>query len=279
MIDKVVIPIAGLGTRMGPLARVAPKALLPLVDRDGRVRTVLDLLIIEALEAGCQQVCLVVHPGHRELVRDYLSAAQVGAAHLELVDAAPRGFGFAVAQARPFTRDEPFVLLLGDHLRQGGGPSAVAALTAAHQRLGSAATVAVHEVDSQQLASVGVARGVPLEGASGGAQDLYRCAAFVEKPTAQEARRRLATPGLPEGRFLAHAGLYVFGPQLWPCLDEATRRTPPGREIELAAAQALLLERQPRDYYLVRIGARVFDTGRPAGYLAALRAWAPPEEP
>ena len=271
MIDQVVIPIAGLGTRLGPLARVVPKALMPLVDGDLRVRPVLHFIITEALEGGCRNVCLVVNPAHRDLVAAYLAAEPAAADRLDVIAAQPKGFGYAVAAARAFTADRPFMLLLGDHVRPPGGANAVAGLVRAFDRAaGAVAAVGVREVGPDELKSMGVVAGRPVEG------DVLQCTDFVEKPSLAAARRQLATPGLAHDRFLAHAGLYAFGPELWPCLDEAAARTPPGREIELASAQALLLERFPGRYYLVRTPGPVFDAGSPAGYLEALRAMAPP---
>lgn len=286
MIDTVVIPIAGLGTRMGPLTRVVPKALLPLMDRTGRLRTVLDELMMESARAGCQQAVVVVHPAHRRLVEDYLTVAGAPL-RVSLTEAEPRGFGYAVLQARPIVGDRDFLLLLGDHVRRSPvgdaepprEPSALGTLAAAHERLGAAATVAMQEVGPDQLATMGIAAGEPIPSQEGQNQEasaqtgLYRCRAFAEKPTLDHARRHLLTPGLMADRFLAHAGLYAFSRQIWPALEAVTAAAPIGQEVQLAAAQALLLEQCPQGYYLLRIGQRVYDTGSPAGYLEAVRAW------
>ena len=38
IVTKAVIPVAGQGTRMGPICRAIPKAMFPLVDSRGRLR-------------------------------------------------------------------------------------------------------------------------------------------------------------------------------------------------------------------------------------------------
>ncbi len=57
---KVVIPIAGRGTRMLPQSAVTPKALLPVVSAD-QVRPALDVLLREVLSpsTGIDQVRLL----------------------------------------------------------------------------------------------------------------------------------------------------------------------------------------------------------------------------
>ena len=50
----------------------------------------------------------------------------------------------------------------------------------------------------------------------------------------------------------------------------ATR--PGGRELQLADAQSLLLERHREDYYLLHVRGRSWDMGTPAGYARAFAA-------
>ena len=113
---------------------------------------------------------------------------------------------------------------------------------------------------------VGVASGQPLE------DNVFRCMRLAEKPSLAEARARLLTPGLEKDQFLAHFGIYVFGPEIFVCLDELmAERGGMEDEIELADAQVMLLARQAMDYYLVRVQGQAIDAGCPAGYAAAWR--------
>ena len=131
MITKAMIPIAGLGTRMGPLARAVPKAMFPLVDAAGRVRPVIHYILSEAYAAGARQIALIVSPGHLDLLRQYFVAArkepdgEVVASVEFLTQPSPMGFGEAVARGADFVGDEPFMLLLGDHVYKAdpGQPS------------------------------------------------------------------------------------------------------------------------------------------------------------
>ena len=58
-VRTVVIPAAGLGTRILPATKAFPKELLPLVDRP-----IIQYGVEEAVAAGCHRVVLVTSPGN-----------------------------------------------------------------------------------------------------------------------------------------------------------------------------------------------------------------------
>jgi UTP-glucose-1-phosphate uridylyltransferase len=109
-IRKAVITAAGPGQRTLPLQT--------LVDRDGRPKTVLDILIAEVVSAGAEEVAVVVAPGDEA---HYAQAVGQHAARLAfLPQAEPLGYGHAVYCARDFVGPEPFLHLVGDHLYVSG---------------------------------------------------------------------------------------------------------------------------------------------------------------
>ena len=275
-IRKAVIPVAGLGTRLRPMTYVIPKVMMPLVDCRDRVLPVLHFLLAEAKSAGADEVALVVSPQHDVPMREYLSAVRPdGYADLptrvEFVrQDEPLGFGHAVAQARAFVGDEPFLLMLGDHvyIPAQGAPACAAQVVGAFDRLGGKAVVGMQPVGPEELPRVGVAGGLPI------GEGVYRCTNFVEKPDLATAEDKLLAPDLPEGQFLAHCGAYVFDPVVFELLAELSAADrPAGAEVQLADAQAMLLSRYPEEYFLARIAGRAYDTGTPGGYSAALAAF------
>ena len=268
---KALIPTAGLATRMGPMGRAVPKAMLPLVDSAGAVRPVLHPVVSEARAGGAVQVGLIVAPWQEAMVRRYVEAARAaGDDTFEgvelLVQDEPLGFGHAVAVGADFVGAEGFLLLLGDHVyfAEAGAPPCGAQVAAAFAEAGGAAAVGMKTVAAAELARVGVAAGEVVRGR------LYRCTALAEKPTPEVAARRLVTPGLPPGCFLGHLGIYAFTAEIFDCIDEVSRRARrPGQEIELTDAQALLLRRHPGDCYLLWAAGVSVDVGLPAGYAEA----------
>ena len=276
MIDKAVIPLGGRGSRMRPAANVVPKGLFPLPGADGSVRAVFHEILLEAASAGVASAAAVVSPDRAELFEQYLAclSPRDRAALPEvqwIVQPTPAGLGDALARAEAFTGEEPFLLMLGDHIHAAppGRASCAAQVLAAFAAHNPAAMIGVHEIGLGDLPRMGVCRGEPFPRLP---QGVYRCTAFIEKPDAATAGRDLITPGLPPARFLAHAGLYAFTPEIYRHLSSVR---PAGGEWELAAAQSSLLAARPSEYLLVRVDGTVHDVGHPAGYRAACQALRP----
>jgi UTP-glucose-1-phosphate uridylyltransferase len=257
-----------MGTRMGPVTRVLPKALFPLVGPDGAVRPVADWIAREALSAGAERICFVTSAGQDDLLRKYFAPdADVAARIGYVTNVEPFGFGYAVHAAREFAAGSAVMVMLGDHIHIAAAGFASPARQVAEAFTANPSAVAVvgmQTVDESQLRLVGVCRGEPL------ADNLYRCAAIVEKPDVQAARS-LVTPGLPAGQYLAHAGIYVFANEIFDHLAALVAARPAGKEIGLTPAQELLLARHPADYLLRLVHGQVCDTGTPAGYLDTQR--------
>jgi len=138
VVRKAVITAAGRGTRQFPATRSVQKELLPLVDRDGIAKPTIQIIVEECLESGVEDICIVVAKGEagpfqrhfsrlsddeRRAFRnkewalaqaDALRRMQERITYVE--QDSPEGYGHAVYQARAFVGDEPFLLLLGDHI-------------------------------------------------------------------------------------------------------------------------------------------------------------------
>ena len=95
--------------------------------------------------------------------------------------------------------------------------------------------IGVQTVPAEQLPLVGAMAGEKLEGR------VYRCREFIEKPQTPQEFARLKTPGIPEGQYLAHCGIYIFSPEIFDCLSWlAAGDRPAGQELPLSDAQAIL---------------------------------------
>ena len=272
VISKAVIPVAGRGTRIGPICQAVPKTMFPLVDSRGRLRPLLHHVCMEASAAGIDRVAVVVSKQNIDMIHRYFTAAsKQSAAELPvsvdfITQPSPRGLGDAVLLAENFVGNEPFMVLLGDHvyvpdIRSRPCGAQVVEAFAAHR---GAAMVGMRAVEADELAHVGVARGRLVR------ENVYVCEDLVEKPDPATARARLVTPGLGEGRFLAHGGIYVFSPEIFACLRQLTTAyRPAGDELQLTAAQAMLRQRHPEDYFLVHLAGQCLDAGSPTGYARA----------
>ena len=137
-IGKAVITAAGRGVRLYPVADTVQKAMLPLMDRDGLTKPVIQIIAEGALESGIEEICIVCAPGDAARYREQLTRlhdnvlegyegvgwAQDQAVRLEnlirrlsfAVQEEPLGYGHAVYCAKDFVGGERFLLLLGDVL-------------------------------------------------------------------------------------------------------------------------------------------------------------------
>lgn len=269
-IEKALIPVAGMGTRMLPLTAAMPKALLPLADDQGNLRAAIDWIVREALSA-VTRVGLVVSPSQLQPLQQYFAAASSDNCPLEqridyIIQHNPAGFGDAVLLGRSYIGNAPFMVMLGDHVHLSASQETCARQVSAEMaRPGAAAVIGMQRVDEQELPRVGTAAGEQI------GDNLYRCTAFIEKPSIQQARAKLTMPGLPTGKYLAHCGIYAFCSEIFDHLaDLSARPRNPDQEVQLADAQSLLLERRPCDYYLLEIKGQSLDIGTPEGYI---RAW------
>ncbi|MBI5725798.1 MAG: hypothetical protein HZA50_17695 [Planctomycetes bacterium] len=274
-IRKALIPIAGLGLRLKPVSTVVPKALLPLVDSAGRIRTVVHVIMAQAIAAGAQQIALVVAPGHMDMLRRYFVAArkefpgEIPEFVEYIIQPSPLGLGEAVARAADFVGNEPFLLMVGDHVyRQAPGrPCCASQVVGAFAKHPGAVMVGAQIVDRSELSRVGVARGRLI------GDGVYVCEDFVEKPDFKTAQARLTTPDLPKNRFLAQYGPYIFTPRIFGILARlVVTDRPLGQEVTLTEAQASLVKDCPGEYYMCLLEGRALNTGEPEDYARAFKA-------
>jgi UTP--glucose-1-phosphate uridylyltransferase len=290
-IRKAVIPIAGRGTRQLPATWAVPKALMPVLDMDGLAKPVIHLLMNEAFSAGVEQVALVVSPGQADPLRGYfrgfdeaLLDAVSDKPHLrrlseqldlwkgriEYVEQpSPEGFGHAVWCAKDWVGKEPFLLMLGDYVFVSNqARSCAQQLAEVFNRFAPAAATGMYICDAAALPRVGVMRGQAVEGEPG----LYRAERIVEKPSLEQARRELTTPGLPPGHWLAHFGSYAFAPAVFDVLDEMVKGNIRLRgEIQLTDAQERL-RGAGAPYFGQVIDGLAYDAGISDGWFAAQQA-------
>jgi UTP-glucose-1-phosphate uridylyltransferase/mevalonate kinase len=287
-VRKAVIPAAGFGTRHFPATKAVKKELFPVVGHDGRTRPAILTIIEEALSSGIEEVAVLVQPADRELFQeifccpppienynklsradqqycDYLLA--VGRRVTFLAQASQEGFGHAVHSAREWVGQEPFLLMLGDHLYTSDVPIGCAQQLIQTFERTNRSVVGLLPEPADQVHHFGCATGNWCE--AGHTLDIT---AFVEKPDAAYAREHLSLAGLTDDHFLTVFGLYVLKPEIFTLLDENIRRNLRERgEFQLTSCLDLL---RRNDGFLGQIvqGAR-YDIGNPAAYLASLQAF------
>ena len=288
LVRKAVITAAGRGTRQYPATSAAQKAMLPLVDRDGLTKPAIQIIAEEALEAGIEEICIVVSPGDESQFRQHFKAmeeemlpafagkewavkeseklARIERALTFAVQETPEGYGHAVYQARSFVRDEPFLLLLGDHIYVSrDGDRCARQLMDSFCQGRAEALSAVQPTPADRIHLFGVIQGTPLDGSG----RLYQVASIKEKPSVDYASRHLSTPGLASGSFLCHFGMHVFPPLIFDCIEQHIRdKVRENGEVQLTSAQDRMRTQLSR-YYCLDVNGDRYDTGIPFGLMEA----------
>jgi len=256
-IQKAVITAAGQNQRALPLQT--------LIDRDGREKSVLSILIEQALVANIEEICVVVWPGDES--RYALAAGKYAASVRFLPQPEPLGYGHAIYCARSFTGSEPFLHMVGDHLYVSSAPKASAQRLVDLAEAEECAVSGVQPTRESLLPRFGTVAGRRMPGR----QDLYRVETVIEKPTPTEAEQRLMVPGIRAGYYLCFFGIHVLTPAVMNLLGRMLAAAPDAR-ITLSAALAELARSE--QYLALEEDGRRYDLGARYGLLTAQLALA-----
>ena len=266
----MVIPVAGLGTRVLPASKVIPKEMLTIVDKP-----VIQYVIEEAVDAGFKEIILVTRPGkesieahfrpHDELeaalekkgktallasVRDMIPAD----VHISTVfQHEPLGLGHAVLCAADLIGDDDFAVCLPDVLifhPQGDHAHDLRAIVNAFKH-NNAAQIMVEAVADHEVSSYGI---VDCGGAEFQPGESHNIIAMVEKPAVGSA---------PSNQSII--GRYVLPARTMTLLKET--KPGAGGEIQLTDAIDALIAEMPVQANSMQ--GRTYDCGSKLGYLIA----------
>ncbi len=270
-VQKAVLPVAGLGTRMLPATKAIPKEMLPLVDKP-----LIQYVVKEAVEAGIKEIVLVTHSSKNSIENHFDTSfeleatleARVKRSLLEEVRAIvpkdvtiisvrqpqPLGLGHAVLCAKPIVGNQPFAVLLPDVIideyESNLKTDNLAQMIARFEEAG-ASQIMVEPVPSEQVNQYGV---VDIAGVTLQQGDSAVISDMVEKPAVEEAPSNLAI-----------TGRYVLSEKTWELLEF----TPPGAGGEIQLTDALHSLRKLESLEAYHLKGKSHDCGSKLGYLMA----------
>lgn len=245
-------------TAASPAQKTLP--LQRLVDRDGSPKTLLQIIVAEARQAGIEHIVVVIAPGSAE---SYEAALPGEAQFVQFIEQSrPRGYGHAVLLAREAMHDEPFLHLVGDHIYLSSQNRGCAQQIIDIAESESCAVSAVQASREHVLPYVGVIGGRPVAGKP----QHYTVERVIEKPTPTAAEQHLLVPGLRVGHYLCLFGMHVLTPTIFSLLAAEEQRRP-AELLQLSPALDALA-RHERYLAVAELGKR-YDTGAPYGLLAA----------
>ncbi|WP_018652974.1 UTP--glucose-1-phosphate uridylyltransferase GalU [Actinobacillus capsulatus] len=268
---KVIIPVAGLGTRMLPATKAIPKEMLTIADKP-----LIQYIVNECVAAGIKEIVLVTHSSKnaienhfdtsfeletmlekrvkRQLLDEVRSIVPKDVTLMHVRQGQAKGLGHAVLCGRAVVGNEPFAVVL---------PDVILADFAANQKTENLAAmikrfnetkhsqIMVAPVPKEDVSSYGVADCAGVDIPAGETAKIVK---MVEKPSVEEAPSNLAV-----------VGRYVFSENIWDLLE----KTPVGvgDEIQLTDAIDMLIEQETVEAF--HMTGRTFDCGDKLGYMQA----------
>jgi UTP-glucose-1-phosphate uridylyltransferase/mevalonate kinase len=284
-VRKAVIPAAGFGTRLFPATKAVKKELFPVIDAGGRAKPAILAIVEEAVAAGIEEVCILVQSSDRDLfeevfcvpppIENFNKLSKENQKYSEyLMDIGHRitflaqdvqdGFGHAVHCARSWVGDEPFLLMLGDHLYASDTDTPCSRQLLDAYELAGQSVVGLKETPASDVHHFGCAAGIWNED-----NGLISVTEFAEKPGPEYAEQHLRVEGTGSDMFLTVFGQYVLSPKIFDYLDENIRlNIRENGEFQLTSCLDRL--RKEEGVFGILIEGRRFDIGNPDAYLNAI---------
>ena len=232
-VKKVIIPVAGLGTRFLPLSKVVPKDFFPLVDKP-----VIQYIVEEVKKSGITEIIFVVNPKEKALVNYFKKSPELenilvkrkkenilnelksfekifdGLSFSFITQKKPLGDGHAILQAAKTIKKEPVAVSFGDDIIDGEEP-AILQLINIFKTCG-APVIALKSMPQEKLPAYGV---VSVEKIANG---LFKIKKIVEKPDPKNIPSNLAI-----------VGKYILTPEVFDYLKKAV----PSQKGEIILAE------------------------------------------
>ena len=261
-IRKVIIPVAGWGTRSLPASKNIPKEMLPIYNKP-----VIQYVVEEAIKSKISDVIFVTNRD-KSVIEDHfdynlqlegvleragkldkLQTVREVAEMVNIMSVRQKkqlGLGHAVLCARALINNEPFAIMVGDDLMFGGTPGVQQLIDVAMTE--NMPVIGVMEVPRDKVNRYGIVAGEEIS------PGVYRITDMVEKPAVADAPSRLAI-----------VGRYVLTPDIFDYLEKVT----PGVGGEIQLTDALQAMAKERGMIAVKMSCIRFDAGDWADYLSA----------
>ena len=282
-VTKAVIPAAGFGTRLFPATKAVKKEMFPIIDRQGKAKPVILSIVEEMIDAGIEEIGIVVQEGDREIFQDFFnetpayfqklsqanqessqSIQKMGDRITFLTQDTQDGFGHCVFCAKDWVNHQPFLLSLGDHVyRSDLEISCSRQLLNSYEQAGLS-VVGLAETPGSEIYHCGCVTGTWQESDS-----LLSVTELAEKPDLEYARKHLQLEGIADDFFLTIFGLYILTPRIFDYLEANIKNNIRERgEFQLTSCLDRLREAEGMLGYVVK--GRSFDIGMPDAYRQTL---------
>lgn len=261
-IKKVVIPVAGKGTRFLPITKTISKTLLPIVDTP-----VIQYLLEEAVQAGIKEALIIIGYSQNDVInyfntestyvqklsKDYEEIKYIKKLKQQIrisyvFQEEAKGLGDAVYHAKAFADKDDFALILGDDFVFSNGLSTygIGSLCKFYEKNPNY-YLGVQEVPYEMTYKYGIVK--PETQIS----NCFKIDGIVEKPQNNPPSN------------MACVGRYILKNSIFNYLEKT--KVGVGGEIQLTDALALALDKE--DIYASEFDGIRYDVGSKAGYVEA----------
>jgi UTP--glucose-1-phosphate uridylyltransferase len=262
-LNKVVFPVAGLGSRFFPATKATPKEMLPIVDKP-----LIQYAVEEALDAGFTELIFVTAKSKtsirdhfesklntelsnltkekKELLSKMNKIIPNGVSCKYVFQEEPLGLGHAILQAKQLINDEPFAVILADDLID----SKIGALKQMVDLYNdtNSSIISVQKVDKASSIQYGM---VSIDE---GSQNMMKLTDIIEKPLPENAPSNLGV-----------VGRYIFCNEILKFLENISFGT--GNEIQLTDGIKSMLIAHP--VYAYEFEGTRYDCGDKLGFIKA----------
>lgn len=267
-VNKVVFPVAGLGSRFLPATKSIPKEMLPIIDKP-----LIQYAVDEAIDAGFSELIFITGNTKKAIQdhfkfnpdlnisnltedkKNFLSEIhRVIPSHVSckyIIQDEPLGLGHAILQAKEAIGEDPFAVVLADDLidsKQG-----VLKQMLDHYNDENSSIISVQKIMKSESINYGIIEFKEVN------KDLMKIINIVEKPSPENAPSNYGV-----------VGRYILSSKIFSMLDKVSAGV--GNEIQLTDAIKLLLKTNP--IYSYKFSGTRYDCGTKIGFIKANIAFA-----
>ena len=262
-VRKIIIPVAGFGTRFLPATKAMPKEMLPILDKP-----ILQYVVEEAVASGITDIILVTSAtkrpiedhfddnetlerwlqktGKLDLLQTIKSIGKL-ANFVYIRQKGPYGNAIAVLNSEHLIDDEPFAVVWGDDVYTGKIPR-IRQMIDVYNKYQDP-VIGVVKVARNEVKRYGI-----IDPLSHLEKYVYQLKSVVEKPSPEKAPSLLAS----------NAG-YILTPDIF----DAIRKLKPDNKGEYVTINAIFALMKKRPVYACEIQGTYYDTGSKINWLRA----------
>lgn len=261
-ISKLVIPVAGIGTRMLPVTKAQPKEMLPVLDKP-----VIQYIVENAVKAGIKDIIFVTSSAKgaikdhfdrnealekiclesekKEVCRKIRDVSEL-ADFIYIHQKGPYGTSTPVLNAKDIIGNEPFAVVFGDEIISCPDDlTHLGQLIEVYEKYRNP-VLTLFATNDEGTRKYGIVEGKEAE------KDVFKVDRLVEKPGPENTKSRLGC-----------IGGYILTPDIFSIIE--TLPVVEGRERCLTDAIDLLAKKRP--VYAKLIKGEHFDTGNKWNWL------------